>query len=142
MPWYAAHAVMYFELTDGPQDRFQVHENVFLVEAATPKEGFAKAREFARRDEGDSSGSLRVGGRPARMVFGGIRKMMTVLHERSEEDVRDGDEITYSEMVVPDREALLQLIGNEDVDVLYIGKHNPWDDEPDDPIDPLQSVVA
>jgi hypothetical protein len=119
--WYAAHAIMYFELTDGPQDGFQVYENIFLVQAATPDEGFAKARELARRDEGDNSGSLRVGNRPAKLVFGGIRKLITVLHERSEQ-LGDGDEITYSELVVPDREALRRLIDDEDCEVLYVGK--------------------
>ena len=28
MAWYAAHAIVYFELTDGPQDGFEVYENV------------------------------------------------------------------------------------------------------------------
>lgn len=122
MTWFAAHAIMYFELTDGPQDSFQVYENVFLVHAETADEGFAKAREVARRDEGDGSSSLRVGERTARLVFGGIRKLITVLTERPNGQPGDGDEITYSEMVVPDREALRRLIADEDVDVEYVGK--------------------
>lgn len=126
MTWYAAHAIIYFEFTDGgPQDGFQVYENVFLVQAETPKEGFAKAREFAKLDEGDCSGSLRVGGRSATKVFGGIRKLITVCCERTDGQLGDGDEVTYNELVVPDREALQQLIGNQDVDVAYIGKR-PW----------------
>lgn len=122
MAWYAAHAVMYFQLTDGPQDRYQVYENIFLVQADTPDEGFEKACVLARRDEGDSSSSLRVGGRPARLTFGSIRKLVSVLHEDPQERIGDGDEITYSELVVSDREALQRLIDNEDVDVNYIGR--------------------
>ncbi|MGL4423398.1 MAG: DUF4288 domain-containing protein [Gemmataceae bacterium] len=129
MPWYAAHAILYFELTDGPQDRYQVYENVFLVRAGTPDEGFAKARALARRNEGDDSGSLRVGDRPARRVFAGIRKLITVSHESPDDQLGDGDEVTYSELVVLDREALRQLVADEDVDVLYIGRQ---DAEPGD----------
>lgn len=120
MPWYAAHAIVYFELTDGPQDGFQVYENIYLVQAETAADGLVKACDMGRRDEGDDSGSLRVGDRPARRVFGGIRKLVTVLHEDSDR-LGDGDEITYSELVVPDRTALQRLIDDEDCEVLYAG---------------------
>lgn len=122
MPWYAAHAIVYFQLTDGPQDQFQVWENVLLVQADTPDQAWAKAREFARRDEGDDRGSLRVEDRPARRVFGSIRKVVSVAHERPDGQLGDGDEVTYSEFVVADRAALDRLIGAEDVEVLYVGK--------------------
>lgn len=121
MPWYAAHAIMYFEFTNGPQDGFQVYENVYLVQAQTADEGFARARDLARLNEGDDSGSLCVGGRPARRVFGGIRKLITVCHEEPNR-LGDGDEITYSELVVADRAALQKLIADEDCEVLYVGK--------------------
>jgi hypothetical protein len=124
MPWYAAHAIVYFELTDGSQDRFQVYENVFLVRADTTDEGFAKARAIASRDEGDDSGSLRVGDRPARRVFAGIRKLIAVSHESPDDQLGDGDEVTYSKLVVPDREALLKLVADLDVKVLYIGRQD------------------
>jgi hypothetical protein len=124
MAWFAAHAIMYFELTDGPQDGYQVYEIIFLVRAETPEEGYAKARELARRDEGDDRSSLRLGNRPARLVFGGIRKLVSVLHEHSDGQIGDGDEITYSELVVPDRKALQRLIADEDVDVEYIGNRS------------------
>lgn len=122
MAWYAAHAIVYFQLTDGPQDGFQVYENVFLVQADTPDQAWDKAREFTRRDEGDSSGSLRVGDRPARLVFGGIRKVVSVLHERADDQFGDGDEVTYSEFVLADRAALDKLIRAEEVELLYMGK--------------------
>ncbi len=31
MAWFAARAVVYFQLTDGPQDGYQADENVLLV---------------------------------------------------------------------------------------------------------------
>lgn len=122
MGWYTAHAIMYFQLTDGPQDSFQVHENVFLVEADTPDEACSKARELARRDEGDSQRSLRVGDRSAALVFGSIRKVVAVCHKGPDGQLGDGDEVTYSEFVVADRAALDRLIGAEDVEVLYVGR--------------------
>ena len=121
MAWYAAHSIIYFQMTDGQQDEFQVYENVFLVHADTPDEAWAKARKFARRDEGDDSESLRVGDRPARRVYGGIRKVVSVCHERPDGQLGDGDEVTYSEFVLTDRAALEKLIGGEDVDLLYVG---------------------
>jgi len=121
MKWYAAHAILYFQLTDGPQDRFQVYENVFLVRAESHDEARDKAEQFARRAEGDDSGSLREGDRPARRVFGSIRKVVSVSHEGPEGQIGDGDEVTYSEFVLADRAALDKLIKAEDVELLYIG---------------------
>lgn len=122
MKWYAAHAIIYYQFTDGgPQDGYQIYENVYLVQAETAAEGYAKAREFAKQDEGDSSGSLRLGGRPATAVFGGVRKLLTMHYDGSDRQPGDGDEITYSELTVPDRAALDRLIADEDVEVNYIG---------------------
>ena len=57
------------------------------------------------------------------LVFGGIRKLITVLQESPDRPPDDGDEITYSEFVVNDRGALQQLIADKDVDIEYIGRH-------------------
>ncbi len=122
MTWYAAHAIMYFQLNDGPQDDFQVYENVFLVRAESTDGAWAKACELARGEEGDSGGTLRVGDRPARMVFGSIRKVVSVSHRGADGQIGDGDEITYSEFVVANRVALDKLIGAENVELLYVGK--------------------
>lgn len=65
MPWYAAHAIVYFQHTGGTRGQFHVYENVFLVGAGNPGEACDKVREFAHREEGDDRGSLGVGGRPA-----------------------------------------------------------------------------
>jgi hypothetical protein len=128
MAWYAAHAIVYFELIDGPQDEYQVYENVFLIKAEMPEEALAKANELARREEGDDDGSLRVGDRPARRVFGCIRKLVSVSHERLDGQIGDGDEVTYNEFVLADRKALDKLLGAEDVNLLYLGKDDQNDD--------------
>ena len=64
--WFAAHVIMYFRFTDGNQDRFPVWENVFLVQAPSPEEAHARAVRMGQGEEGDSGGSLRYDGRPAR----------------------------------------------------------------------------
>jgi hypothetical protein len=119
VPWFSAHAVMYFQHTDGPQARYTVWENVFVIAAPDAKEAFAKAEVYARRDEGDCSGSLRVNDRPATLIFGGIRKLISVCHERLDDQLGDGDEVTYSEFEVADRDALGRLIRGEDAAVWY-----------------------
>src|SRR5262245_5238541 len=104
MSWFAASAVMYVRFKDGVQDRYPVWENVLLVQAATHEEAEEAARDLARREEGDSEGSFHWSERPAEWVFAGIRKTVEVSHRG--EALGHGDEVTYSELVLPDEEAL------------------------------------
>ena len=82
MPWFAAHAIFYFEAKDGPQDSFSIWENVYLVEAKDDDEAWRKADVWARQNEGDSDGSLFWNDRPATLRYAGIRKLITVSLER------------------------------------------------------------
>src|SRR5262245_37645569 len=100
MPWFTAHAVMYFEHTDGPQDGYVVWENVFLVDAADSKQAHVMAEAFARREETGERNSLTVNDRPARLVFGGIRQVVSVCHNGVTGELASGDEVTYSEFEV------------------------------------------
>lgn len=120
MPWFAAHAVMYFQHTDGPQERYLVWENVLLIEASDSKEAFARAEERARQDEDRGQGGTTVDDRPAHVLFGGIRKMITVCHESADNQLRSGDEITYSEFEVADKDTLQRLIRGEETEVVYV----------------------
>lgn len=121
MPWFAAHAILYFQVKEGVQDSYLVHENVLLIEAETSDQAWVVAADLARQEEGDDSGTLRIGGRPARRMFGGIRKIVSVLHRGMEAQPGNGDEITYSEFSLTDRSALDRLIEGVDVDVRYGG---------------------
>jgi hypothetical protein len=120
MPWFAAHAVMYFKRKEGPQEHFSVWENVLLVEARDGEDAMAKAEARAREDEGDSSGSLVWGGHPARLVFAGIRKLLTVAHEAAGDVIGHGDEVTYSEFEVADEAAVRALAAGEEVSLKYV----------------------
>jgi hypothetical protein len=119
--WFAAHVVLYFKFKDGNQDRFPAWENVYLVEATAADEAFEKASALGRAQEGDDSGSLLWGGRPATRVFGGIRKLIDVQGAAGDSEDRpaDGAEVTYSLLVVKDAKAFARLVEGKPVTVRY-----------------------
>lgn len=122
MPWFAAHLLMVFEpitpLADESEDEFHLWENVVLFSGATSAEAWAKAIARGEAEERDGEGSeLRVDGRPARMVFGGIRVLVECDGSGDGGALREGDEITSTQMMVKGRGALGRLIGGSDVDV-------------------------
>ncbi len=124
MAWYAASVVMYFQLKDEPQDEFYVWENVYLIEAPDAAQARQKAEAFGRLEEGDDGNTLTLNGKPARMVFGGIRKLLTcspslLSRTGDNEKVEDGMEATYSAFTVASREKLDALIRGEPVEVIY-----------------------
>src|SRR5215211_3321087 len=124
MPWFAAHVIVYFERKDGPQSRFTVWENVHLIEAADGTEARARAEVLGRREEGDDRGTLRETDDAgvvhlARRVFAGVRKVLTVAHEREDGRLGTDDEITFSEFHVDNREAVQRLAAGEPVVLTY-----------------------
>jgi hypothetical protein len=120
MPWFAVHAIMHHELTDGgPQESYLVYENVYLIEGADRKHAQEQAKVIAKEDETDCSGTLTINERPGRLVFSGIRKVVSVLHAPGSKNVASGDEVTYSEYEVADREQLQRLVEGEEVSILY-----------------------
>jgi Domain of unknown function (DUF4288) len=121
MAWFAAHAVMYFRLKSGEQQGYRVWENVLLVQANDSREAWERGIELARRDEGDSGGSLRIADQPCELVFGGLRKVVEVSHVGAEDVPQHGDEISYSEFEVASADALRRLIDGDDVAVEYLG---------------------
>jgi hypothetical protein len=121
MAWFAAHALMYFRLKSGEsQPGYQVWENILLVQAADSHEAWNLGIELARRDEGNCGGSLQIDDQPYDLVFGGLRKVVEVSHSGIEDDLRHGDEISYSKFQVADAEALRRLIEGEDAAVVYL----------------------
>ena len=114
MAWYAAHIVTYFRRKRSPQPRrFVVWENVVLIRAASDEEAFARAEERGRRDAGDPDESLRINGRPAEMVFAGVRKV--VLCQDEDRRPGDGTEVTYTEMQLGSEEMIRKLVAGEPV---------------------------
>jgi hypothetical protein len=123
MGWYAASVVMYFQLKDEPQDEFYIWENVYLIDALDGAQARQKAESLGKLEEGDDD-SMTLNGKPVRMVFGGVRKLLTcapsLLSRRGDnEQVEDGMEATYSAFTVSSREKLDAFIRGEPVEVLY-----------------------
>ena len=124
MPWFAAHVIVYFQWTDGPQSRFNVYENVHLIEAADGTAARARAEVLGRREAGDDRGTLRETDNagvvhPTRRVFAGVRKVLTVAHEREDEQLGTDDEVTFSEFQVDDQQAIQRLASGEAVALTY-----------------------
>ena len=115
MPWFAASAVMYCRFKDGRQAPTPVWENILLVEAADDQTAWKLAESRARQDEGDSSGSMTWGGRPAEWTFAGIRQLLTVTRDpmKAAETLGHGDEITFTEFMLPDLDAVRAFARNK-----------------------------
>lgn len=123
MGWYAASVVMYFELKNEPQDEYPIWENVYLIEAPNGAEARRKAEYFGKLEEGNDD-SLTWNDRPARQVYGGIRKILTCAPAiggttADNDKIEDGVEATFNAFTVCSREKLEAFIRGEPVEVIY-----------------------
>lgn len=124
MAWFAASVVMYFRLKDEPQAEFYVWENVYLIDAPDAAVARAKAEALGKLEEGDDDGSLKLNGKPAEQVFGGVRKVLTCAPSLLSDSIdnarlEDGTEATYSAFTVSNRQDLEAFIRGEPVRVVY-----------------------
>jgi hypothetical protein len=119
MAWFAAHAVLYFKTEGGGRGRVHVWENVYLIEAEDVDAAWEKAEARAREEEGDDDGTLEVDGRPATLVFAGLRKLSELYEEGEARRPVSGDEITYAEFEVRDEDAVRAFVEGREVSVTY-----------------------
>jgi len=97
MPWYGVHVVMAVRFKDGVQNEFPAWENVYLVEAGNPMLAEKKGRKIGEEFEGDSKGTFKWHGRPARWLFAGVRKSVEVSGRAPlKNEPGDGTEVSYS----------------------------------------------
>ncbi|CAM3526387.1 DUF4288 domain-containing protein [Corallococcus soli] len=121
--WYAASVVLFFRRTTGRQRTFPVWENVYLIEASNDEEARQRAEALGRAEAGQEG--LKLNGKPAELVFGGVRKVVScaanpaVPGKSTVAKLYDGIEATYSTFVVQSRKDLEKLIQGEPVSVLY-----------------------
>src|SRR5579884_3830901 len=113
--WYAAHLILYVRLKEGPQRKYPVWENIVLIKARTDEEAFAKAEKRGQEEAGDDDGTFRWGGKPARWVFAGVRKV--TLCEDPESRPDDGTEVSYTELEVDSEQAVRKLVAGQPVAV-------------------------
>jgi hypothetical protein len=123
MTWYAAHIVIGIMPIQKPAETILVHENVVLVEAPSETDALGKAQIIGQTETTLQDG-LTLAGVPAKRVFAGIRKLITVSNpETSDLDQdrpSDGTEITYSVYKVSNEEALKKLAAGSEVPVTYV----------------------
>jgi|SRR5271166_1768720 len=106
------------EQTDGP---CHLWERVLLVRAGDPDEAMRKASEFGQNDASANSGDLMDEGKPAELIFMGVRKLREVETTRSSGGaLGDVTEVSASEMEVASRADLLKLARGNEVIVRYV----------------------
>jgi len=107
--WYTAHVLMAFRFKEGFQKDLIVWENMYLIQARGKKEATVKARELGKK-EVCSDPTMRLGDRPVRMVFEGIRKIIECMPGmNSNGSPCDGTELSYSVYRVKDEASLRKL---------------------------------
>ncbi len=117
MRWYAASLIIYIEFKSGKQEVFPLWENVVLISASSEDKALRKATALGSMQAGDDAGTFTFGGRPARRVFAGVRKLIQC--EDPEIQPSDGIEVTYSEMSVRSIKNLKELANGKPVRILY-----------------------
>ena len=75
MNLYSAHIILYVQFKTGRQRKFPVWENIVLFSAGSSDAAFAKAEAHGRAEVDDDDDSFTWGGKPARWVFAGVRKI-------------------------------------------------------------------
>jgi hypothetical protein len=126
MQWFSAHAVMYLKWLEGPQDKFVVLENVYLIRASDRAAAFDLALERARLEEvalgtsvvrNDARAGAVPNGRQARWCCAGIRKVIDVFHVSPENTLAHGDELTYTQLAFSREAEILAFAGGADMSV-------------------------
>jgi hypothetical protein len=106
------------EEEDGP---CHLWERVLLVRAGDPDEAMRKASEFGQADAAANSDDLMDEGKPAELIFMGVRKLREVDAPRSASGTPDDvTEVSASEMSVASRADLLKLTRGNEVIVRYV----------------------
>ncbi len=119
---FCAHAVFYFKLLNGRQEKFLVHENVYLIDSEDRKKATEPALQIARSNEDLSEdGHLELNEEKAAYLFAGLRKVIEV--ETSPTPISAsglvGLELTYSAFEVDNYDQVLALARGDMVEVLY-----------------------
>ncbi len=99
---------MMVRLKDQPQEHYPVWESIVLLKAKSDEDGFARAEEFGRAEEGDDGGTFTWGGKPAAWVFAGVRKLTQCVDAQHRPN--DGTELSYLEMELPSLKAVERFV--------------------------------
>jgi hypothetical protein len=103
--WFSVHVCMYLSVPGGSPRTVPVWENVFLVTARGPGEAKRKGERIGKRER--TMTGLTWGGKRARLLFGGVRKVVAcaaATNRAGPSDVvvvHSGMEASYFEFGVP-----------------------------------------
>ena len=123
MTWYAAHIVIRIMPIQEPPEAILVYENVVLVEAPSEADALGKAKIIGQTETALQD-SLTLSGVPAKRVFAGVRKLITISNPETsgldQDRPSNGTEITYSVCKVSNAEELKKFAEGLEVSVKYI----------------------
>lgn len=111
---FAVHTLVAVRVEGG--EGIPVYENVLLIHAADATEAERRATEIAVLEEEEE---LRWGGRPARLEFVGIRKVIECQPFGTDKRIGSGAELTYSVLAVASEADLKKLAAGDPVTVTY-----------------------
>lgn len=120
--WFAASVILYFKFKTGSQREFPVWENVYLIRARSPSAARRRAESLGRAEA--LVDGVEWNGKPASLVYGGIRKVVScaanpaTASASTVSEIHDGTEATYSQYTVTST-ALKALIAGEAATVRY-----------------------
>ncbi|TAL30771.1 MAG: hypothetical protein EPN97_11855 [Alphaproteobacteria bacterium] len=122
--WYGAHVITSFRPKKKTSRKWiNVWETIYLVKGRTPAEALRKAEKLGKFEAKGSGSGLTINGKPGKMVFEGIRKLMLVMNpfdmKQSEDRPDDGTDITHSDFGVRNQAELKKLVRGKQVTVEY-----------------------
>ena len=122
MTWFAASIIVAVRTKKGRQKTFPVFENVYLIEAKSSKQAYARAEKIGKREQIPDD-SLTLDGRPAKFVYVGVRKVVTIANPfpiaSDSAPPRHGTEITYSVLQMDSAKDVIELARGHPVSLVY-----------------------
>jgi len=110
---------MYVRFLRGRQSHYPVWENIYLVRARGPAEAQRRAEAIVQKWEAATTDSGTWGGRPAKWVFAGIRKILWVAHVGPPGVLGPGDELSFSEFSLKTLAQVRRLASGRAVTLSY-----------------------
>jgi hypothetical protein len=122
MTWYVASVIMSIKKNE-KQKNIPIYENFILIEALDSSHALENAIIISK-NEAAANCDLLLNGKPARMVFEGIRKLITISNpvdrDLDSSPPVTGTELTYSAYLVKTKNQLKSLISGKAVNIKYI----------------------
>lgn len=124
MTWFTASVIVAIKPLAESAGPIQVYENNYLIEATDFEEARKKADVIGKSEVSVQDDELTLDGAPAKWVYIGVRKIMTVSNptplDLDKDKPLSGTELNYSVYQVADDETLEKLANGGAVTVQYL----------------------